>query len=107
MAELSKKQLAALRKGRAIRKANVKAAKAKAPKKPAQKTGKKPASKPRAPSLSPQEREGMGLVCDLVNAQFAADGSLRNSSAWVRGLSDSQRRALVAADRRIRKAAGR
>lgn len=110
--ELSPKQLAALRKGRAVRKANLKAAgKAKRKSKPKARPKAKPKAKsaPRAKraALSPQEREGMGLIADLVNAQFGASGLLAHGSAWLRGLSDAQRNALIAADRRVRKAAGR
>jgi hypothetical protein len=71
--------------------------------------GKAPtgAQRPQRQALTGQEREGMGLVCDLINAQFASNGNLADCTPWVRGLSDSQRRALLAADRRIKKAAGR
>ncbi len=131
--KLTAKQLAALRKGRAIRAKKLKAA-GKAARKPARQagakakktsgsrkaagprksakapnrrpTGARPAS-PRPSPLTPQEVEGMGLVADLIAAQFPASGLLKDASPWVRGLSDSQRRALVAADRRVRKAAGR
>lgn len=117
--KLTPKQLAALAKGRAIRKArargNTKAAgKAKSHGRKAGGSARKPrkakAGKPqarKATGLSPAEREGMGLVADLIAAQFAASGRLNECSAWVRGLSDSQRRALLAADRRVRRAAGR
>jgi hypothetical protein len=125
--KLSRKQLAALAKGRRARAAKLAAGKA--PRKAPKKAGTKPkakaqrstkaTAKPKAKAqrstkkaqrgakLTPQEQRGMGIVADLIDAQFASNGSLAASSAFVRRLTDDQRRALIAADRRIRKAAGR
>lgn len=116
-------QLRALAKGRAARKRNLRAQKSAGKKKSARKkpatrsksASRKPARKTpggasqgkRAPKLTPQEREGMGLVADLINAQFSSNGNLADCTPFVRNLTDSQRRALLAADRRVRKAAGR
>lgn len=99
----------ATRKPPKRRKSKARKSKRPAPRKPAhtakRTTARSGGSKGGAP-LTPQEAQGMRVLAKIVDSKFAATGNPKHDAPEIRKLSASERNALLAADRRIRKAAG-